>query len=168
MPGAGGGDPLLGVPSVQCKQEMENQIGSAHIYQGRDLASYWKPTRVFPLADRRCVVIVLWPSTSTFSSNKKKMILLTQSSWTFGQLGYVWLNSSSSSSSSSKCRHCQSQSLHLDSWTFGHLWLSKFTAVQHDHDYWVTSFQITKMQRLTVQVHLPNIIQMLCFCCFVF
>ena len=56
------------------------------------------------------------------------MILLTQSSWTFGQLGYVWLNSSSSSSSSSKCRHCQSQSLHLDSWTFGHLWLSKFTS----------------------------------------
>ena len=39
----------------------------------------------------------------------------------------MWLNSSSSSSSSSKCRHCQSQSLHLDSWTFGHLWLSKFT-----------------------------------------
>ena len=114
--------PPTRVPSVQCKQEMENQIGSAHIYQGRDLASYWKPTRVFPLADRRCVVIVLWPSTSSFSSNKKKMILLTQSSWTFGQLGYVWLNSSFSSSSSSKCRHCQSQSLHLDSWIFGHLW----------------------------------------------
>ena len=39
--------------------------------------------------------------------------------------------------------------------------------VQHDHDYWVTSFQITKMQKLTVQVHLSDIMQMLCFCCFV-
>ena len=33
-----------GAPSVQCKQEMENQIGSAHIYQGRDLASYCTKT----------------------------------------------------------------------------------------------------------------------------
>ena len=36
------------------------------------------------------------------------------------------------------------------------------SSVQHDHDYWVTSFQITKMRRLTVKVHLSN---RPCRCC---